>query len=392
MAPPPKLIWSTWPSTSPPRPTAEPTGWSPLQTRSMQASSSLDIVLGLRGTLAASEGEISFGVVGADPASLYYGEAESEAARKREQGSDYAPGTAIFVEEQGHRRCNTAEEGSADEERGDPSGEERFAPPAHPHQGGGHECCLYDDDRLLGAVERMQGFLLARVRQVEHEGEPGERRRESGGQERRAHEQPVARPQRDGGSGDQVARIGADVEPDRHRQDRKKTRGDELCQPDKGVAVSEQTVIGGLAGGDQPAKGAEGEDRPALGGHRRAELEDAEHVVEAFGTSEVPDQEYGTQNHGEEHSVTAGAGERLVFVTEDLGDGGEQVDTCPDPADPEVHRNLPGPVGVFYRRDAIVLLVTPARVGLRMMRGLDLPVALPYTVLRRLAHLSPPSP
>src|SRR5687768_7754782 len=145
--------WSTWLSTSPPRPRVAPIGWSPLRTRSMQASSSLDVVLGLRGALAAGEGEVGLGVVGADPASLYYGEAESEAARKREHRSDYAPGTALFAEEQSHRRCYAAEEGAADEERGDLSGEERFAPPVHSYQGGGHEPRLYDDDRLLGAVE-----------------------------------------------------------------------------------------------------------------------------------------------------------------------------------------------------------------------------------------------
>src|SRR5215216_6440137 len=153
MAPPPKLIWSTWPSTSLPRPTAEPTGWSPLQTRSMQASSSLDIVLGLRGTLAAGEGEVGLGVVGADPAPLYYGEAKSEAARKHEHGSDYAPKTALFAEEQGHRRSYAAEESAAYEERGDLSGEEWFTPPVHSYQGGGHEPRLYNDGRLLGAVE-----------------------------------------------------------------------------------------------------------------------------------------------------------------------------------------------------------------------------------------------
>src|SRR5918993_2759733 len=77
--------WSTWPSTSPQRPTAAPTGWSPLRRKSMQASSSLDVVLGLRSTLAAGEGEVGLGVVGADPASPYYGEAESEAAGQDEE-------------------------------------------------------------------------------------------------------------------------------------------------------------------------------------------------------------------------------------------------------------------------------------------------------------------
>src|SRR5215217_4962091 len=137
----------------------------------MQASSSLDVVLGLRGALTAGEGEVGFGVVGADPASLYYGEAESEAARKREHGSDYAPKTALFAEEQGHRRSYAAEEGADDEVRGDLSGEERFAPPAHPYEGGGHEPRLYNNGRLLGAVEGTQGFLLARVRHVEYERE-----------------------------------------------------------------------------------------------------------------------------------------------------------------------------------------------------------------------------
>ena len=36
-------------------------------------------------------------------------------------------------------------------------------------------------------------------------------------------------------------------------------------------------------------------------------------------------------------------------MTEDLGNGGEQVDTGPDPADPEVDGDLPRPVGVLYR-------------------------------------------
>ena len=83
--------------------------------------------------------------------------------------------------------------------------------------------------------------------------------------------------------------------------------------------LSEQPVFGGLAGGDQAAEVAEGEERPALGGHRRAQLEDAEHVVEALGTAEVPDQEYRAQDHGEEHRVAAGAGEGLVLVAEESG-------------------------------------------------------------------------
>lgn len=44
----------------------------------------LDLVLRLRGVLGAGEAEVRLGVVGADPASLYYGEAEGEAAGKRE--------------------------------------------------------------------------------------------------------------------------------------------------------------------------------------------------------------------------------------------------------------------------------------------------------------------
>ena len=77
----------------------------------------------------------------------------SETASEREHGSEDALGTALLAEEQSHRCGYAAEEGAADEERGDLSGEERFAPPAHPYQGGGYESCLYDDDRLLGAVE-----------------------------------------------------------------------------------------------------------------------------------------------------------------------------------------------------------------------------------------------
>jgi hypothetical protein len=117
------------------------------------SSAVLNAIFWLRGALAAGEGEVGLGVVGADAASLYYGEAEGEAACEREHGSDYAPGTTLIAEEQGHRGGYAAEEGAADEERGDLSGEERFAPLAHPYQGGGYEACLYDDGRLLGAVE-----------------------------------------------------------------------------------------------------------------------------------------------------------------------------------------------------------------------------------------------
>ena len=62
---------------------------------------------------------------------------------------------------------------------------------------------------------------------------------------------------------------------------------------------------------------------------------------------------------------------------------------CPDPADPEVDRDLPRPVGVLYGRDAVVILVLTPGVRLGMVRGLDLPIALLVTVPRRIATYLP---
>ena len=80
------------------------------------------------------------------------------------------------------------------------------------------------------------------------------------------------------------------------------------------------------------------------------------------------------------------------YMAEDLGDGGEQLNACPDTADPEVDRDLPGPVGVLYGRDAVVVLVLTPGVRLGMVRGLELLFALLDAVLRRIAHLCPPNP
>ena len=49
-----------------------------------RAQSYLRFIFRLRGALAAGEGEVGFGVVGADPTSLYDSEAEGEAAAERE--------------------------------------------------------------------------------------------------------------------------------------------------------------------------------------------------------------------------------------------------------------------------------------------------------------------
>ena len=202
-------------------------------------------------------------------------------------------------------------------------------------------------------------FSLARCRQVEDEREPGEGRREARGEERRGHEQPVARPERDGGRGDQVSRVEPDEEADGRARTERRRAGISLTSLTRGLSSPSRPSSAAWRAESRPREVAEGEERPALGGHRGAQLEDAEHVVEALGAAEVPDQEHRAQDHGDEHRVAAGANERLVLVAEELGDGREQVHPCPDTPDPEVDRDLPRPVGVLYWRDAVVILVLP---------------------------------
>src|SRR5215208_2927506 len=67
----------------------------------------------------------------------------------------------------------------------------------------------------FSALQGAQGFIFARARKVENEREPREGCGEARGQKRGAHEQPVTRPDRDGGRGDQVPGVRADVDPDR---------------------------------------------------------------------------------------------------------------------------------------------------------------------------------
>src|ERR687898_1979485 len=323
----------------------------------------LNLILWLRGVLAAGEGEVSFGVVGADPAAQDHREAEGEPAEQDKRRGEQALAPRLAPEEECHRRDYAGKDAPTDEERGHFPGKERLAPAAHARQGGGEEGAFDNEGGLLGAPEGAQGLLLPPVPEVEHEREEREGRGEAGGQEGRSHQHPVARPHRDGGRADQVSGVKPDEEAERQGEDREEAGRNEAHHQPGYDPSAEQSVLCGLAGGEQAREVAEKKERPALGGHRPAQLDDAEHVVEALGTPEVPDQEYRAQDHGEEHGVAAGADERPVLVTEELGNRREQVHPGPYTPDPEVDGDLPRPVGVLYRRDAVVVLVAPAGVG-----------------------------
>ena len=88
-----------------------------------------------------------------------------------------------------------------------------------------------------------------------------------------------------------VARVDRDAaaQLDGYRRGRAEGHRDGL---NEGRALAQQAVVGGLPGGYRAAEGAEDGDGPASGGHRRAQLEYAQHVQEAFRAAEVPDQEY----------------------------------------------------------------------------------------------------
>src|SRR3712207_9137553 len=76
------------------------------------------------------------------------------------------------------------------------------------------------------------------------------------------------------------------------------------------------------------------------------------------------------RSHEEEHAISAGPRESLVLVAQELGERREQVCTGGQTPDPEVDRDLPRPMRLLYRRDAVVVLVAPLRVGLRVVGGL----------------------
>src|SRR5215208_896346 len=87
----------------------------------------LDSVLRLGGVLAAGEGEVGFGIVGADAAAQDHGEAEGEPAEQNERRGEEALAPRLAPEEERHRRRYPRQYAPADEERRDLFGEQRLA-------------------------------------------------------------------------------------------------------------------------------------------------------------------------------------------------------------------------------------------------------------------------
>ena len=156
------------------------------------------------------------------------------------------------------------------------------------------------------------------------------RRRPGGGRgsgEDRPEEQPAARPHRHGGRGEQDAGVGAEVGADG------RPRG---AQAARRARAAEQ--IGADGRGHQVREAEQG---PGAHRHRRARLDDAQHVVEALGPAEVGDEQGRRGGDGAER-YAPGDARRAVVADEVAGQRGKRR-ARRGSAEPEVERDLPGP-------------------------------------------------
>ncbi len=208
----------------------------------------------------------------------------------------------------------------------------------------------------LDAPERVERRAVG-ARRGQHEpagrGAGGGR----GGDEDRAEEQPRARPQRHRGRGEQHAGVGAEVAADDRVRRTERAR----------LAAAAEQVGADGSGGEAAERG----QRPDPEGHRRARLEDAQHLVEALGPPEVHDQQRRRRRERGQRDLARGR--RRALVAGEVAGERDERRARRDPAEPEVERHLPRPHRRVHDRplDLLRQRLAAARAAGRVADGLE---------------------